>query len=471
MGRPSLGTLQNENRALRRETRTLRRENSTLRRENAALKNRVAKLQAALEAAQRQAKRQAAPFSKGAPKSNPKKPGRKPGRQYGKKAHRPPPAPEQINEFYEAPLPKACPRCGGIVEHDRTDAQYQVEIPCRPIYRQFNVEVGHCQQCGHRLQGRHPLQTSDALGAAASQLGPHAQAGAAFLNKYCGLSHGKIAKVFSQLFGIPLSRGGSTHVVLRAARRCQATYEEIKSCVRRSPWTVGDETGWKVGGQSAWLHVLVGPTATCYCIDSSRGAEVPAAVLGWDWAGVLVHDGLASYDRFRKARHQQCLRHVLRRSRQMVAAAQGGAVHFPRQVVTLLEDALSLRQMHRARRISSDKMAECALGLACQLDQLTCREKQNAANERLRKHLQNHIWHWFWFLLEPGLDATNWRAEQAVRLGVINRKVWGGNRNDMGADAQKTLMTVIATCLQNDRCPIEFIALVLCGSTPQLIPP
>jgi hypothetical protein len=32
------------------------------------------------------------------------------------------------------------------------------------------------------------------------------------------------------------------------------------------------------------------------------------------------------------------------------------------------------------------------------------------------------------FLYCPGLEATNWRAEQAIRPMVVERKVWGGNR-------------------------------------------
>jgi transposase len=40
------------------------------------------------------------------------------------------------------------------------------------------------------------LQTSDALGAAASQVGPDAQAAIGLLNKTFGLSHGKVAQVF-----------------------------------------------------------------------------------------------------------------------------------------------------------------------------------------------------------------------------------------------------------------------------------
>jgi hypothetical protein len=53
--------------------------------------------------------------------------------------------------------------------------QFQVEIARKPIHRQFNIHVGQCRQCHRRVQGRHPLQTPDALGAAA-QLGPEAHA-------------------------------------------------------------------------------------------------------------------------------------------------------------------------------------------------------------------------------------------------------------------------------------------------------
>ena len=55
----------------------------------------------------------------------------------------------------------------------RVASQYQEELPeARPLVRRFDIEVGHCAQCQRRVQGRHPLQTSDALGAAGVQLGP-----------------------------------------------------------------------------------------------------------------------------------------------------------------------------------------------------------------------------------------------------------------------------------------------------------
>jgi transposase len=187
-----------------------------LRRRVAELEAQVERLTRLFEKQQRAGKRQAAPFAKGQPTHQPKTPGRKPGTDYGTKAHRKPPAPEQIDEVHEAPLPEVCPDCGGALDETHVAQQYQVEIPRQPIHRQFNIHVGQCRQCRRRVQGRHPLQTSDALGAAAAQLGPDAQAAVVELNKQSGLSHGKVTRCVESLFGIPLSRGGSVHTVLRA---------------------------------------------------------------------------------------------------------------------------------------------------------------------------------------------------------------------------------------------------------------
>jgi transposase len=103
---------------------------------------------------------------------------------------------------------------------------------------------------------------ADALGAAASQLGPDAQAAVVELNKQGRLSHGKVVGCLGSLFGIDLSRGGSVHPVLRAASRCEPVYESIRRAVGQADWVVPDETGWRVGGHPAWLHTLVSSDAT-----------------------------------------------------------------------------------------------------------------------------------------------------------------------------------------------------------------
>ena len=233
--------LERQKAALQAETRRLEDENAAKDRRIEQLQAEVARLQAALAASERAGKRQAAPFSKGPPRAHPRRPGRKPGAAYGRKGHRR--RPPRIDERYRAKLPERCPHCHGRVRRQSVQQQFQVEIPCQPIYRQFTIPVGKCESCGARVQGRHPLQTSDALGAAAVQLGPHLQAAIAWLNKTAGMSHGKIVAALAQMFGIELTRGGSAQVVLRLGRRCQGTVDRIEAMVRRSPWVVGDETG------------------------------------------------------------------------------------------------------------------------------------------------------------------------------------------------------------------------------------
>ena len=444
--------------ALQRRLCDLQAENQRLRRQ--------------LDEATRAGKRQAAPFAKGQPSGQPRKPGRKPGKDYGTKAHRLPPTPGQINEVHEAPLPDRCPDCAGPIDETHIAQQFQVEIPRKPIHRQFNIHIGECRQCHRRVQGRHALQTSDALGAAAAQLGPDAQAAVVELNKQGGLSHGKVTRCLAGLFGISLSRGGSVHTVLRAASRCEPVYEAIRQTVGQSDWVVPDETGWRVGGRPAWLHALVGPEATAYVIDPTRGGAVAEAILGLDYGGAMVHDGWSPYDRFENARHQQCLNHLLRRADEMAAAAARGAVCFPRRVAVLLRAGLDLRDRHAAGEISRHGLAVARGRLENQLSDLIFPPKMNAANERLAQHLWEHRDDLFTFLRQPGLDASNWRAELAIRFGVILRKVWGGSRTWAGARAQSVLMSVWRTCWQQGRSALDHVSQLLCRRAALLaLPP
>jgi transposase len=443
---------------LQRRLRDLQAENERLRRQ--------------LDEATRAGKRQAAPLAKGQPTDQPKKPGRKPCKDYGPKARRQPPSPEQIDEVHEAHLPDACPDCGGPLDETHIAPQYQVEIPRKPIHRQLNIHIGQCRQCRRRVQGRHPLQTSDALGAAAAQLGPDAQTAVVELNKQGGLSHGKVTRCLESLFGIPLSRGGSLHTVLRAASRCEPVNERIRQSVGESEWMVPDETSWRVGGHPAWLHALVGPEATAYVIDPTRSGSVAEAILGLDYDGTMIHDGWSPYDRFENAGHKQCLNHLLNRCAEMAATATRGAVCFPRRAAELLRAGLDLRNRHVAGKISRHGWAVARGRLENQLADLIFPPKTNTANERLAQHLGGHRDDLFTFLRQPGLDASNGRAELAIRFGVILRKVWGGSRTWAGARAQSVLMSVWRTCWQQGRCALDVLSQLLRGMAVSLsLPP
>src|SRR3954454_14419628 len=443
------------------ELQQLRAEVERLRQENERLRRELEEARASLDQAQRQSKRQAAPFSKGSPKLQPKKPGRKSGTAHGRHGHRLPPSPAAVDEVLEAPLPDACPRCGGSVRETEVTTQYQTEIPRRPLVRQFNVHVGCCCGCGRRVQGRHPLQTSDALGAAASQIGPDAQAAVVALNKTFGLSHIKVARVFHALFGISLTRGASAQIVLRAADRLGPADQEVQEEIQSSSSLTPDETGWRVAGLPAWLHAWVAERATGSAIDRHRKADVLERVIGRDWSGTMVHDGFASYDRFQAALHQQCLGHVLRRLRDLEARATGGAVHYPRKLIALFTAAIHWHNRYKRGAVSADQLRRARPEFDQRLKDLVGPVREVPADETLSAHLRKHLDEWFTFLSHPEVEPTNWAGERAIRPAVVNRKVWGGNRTWVGAHAQEVLMSVLETCKRAGHPGLEFVSQTL----------
>ena len=247
-------------------------------------------------------------------------------------------------------LPERCPHCGGGVEPESCETQYQEEIVRRTIVRRFDIAVGHCCDCHRRVQGRHPLQTSDAVGVGNVQLGPEALTLAAILNKQMGLSLGHTRQVLSYGFGLEVSRGGLYRALARMADRAEPTYDGLVETARQAPVNGMDETGWKVGGRLQWLHVAVSAQVTVYAILPGRGYEQAIAILGAEYDGFLIHDGWAPYYRFQFAFHQSCLAHLLKRCREMAQIASPAALAFPRAVEDLLETSLELRDRYEQGR-------------------------------------------------------------------------------------------------------------------------
>ena len=275
---------------------------------------------------------------------------------------------------HEAHLPDACPHCRGRLVETGTAEQFPTEIPRAPLIRKFRVHVGRCGTCGKRTQGRHPLPTSDAPGAAATRLEPD--------------------------------------------------YHPILDEVRRSEQVAADETGWRVGGRSARPRAWVGDRATAYAIDSKHSAEVLGRVIGAGGSGVLSHDGFASYDRFEGAIRQQCVA----RARELLTAATRGAVRFPRQVLALFTEAIHWRNGTPRGVRTVDQLEGQREAFDDRLLDLVSRPRAVPEYAARARHLWNHFEPWFAFVFDPRIEPTNGRAEQAIRPAVVNRKVWGGNR-------------------------------------------
>jgi len=463
-----LGRTRRERDQARQEAERLQRESERLREENQRLEDELKRLRKELEAAQRAAKRQAAPFSRGQPKRDPKRPGRKSGAAYGRHHQRP--IPEHVDEEIQVAAPEQCPACGGPLRVERVESQYQEEIVRRTWVRRFQIPICRCERCDQRVQGRHPLQTSDALGAAAVQVGPEAVTLGVLMNKSLGLPHADAAAILKHGFGLTMSRGGICRAIQRAARKAQATWHALRDAARRSVLAHMDETGWKVEAQLRWLWAVVTEQVTFCEILPGRGFAEAAAILGAEYAGWLIHDGLQIYYKFLKAAHQSCVAHLIRRCRDMATVATPSAVRFPLAVKQLLEQGLALRDRYLEQKISLHGLWTATGRLEAKLDRLLERTYREPANRRLANHLRRERPYLFTFLYCPGLvDATNNLAERVMRLLVVIRKNWGGNRTENGARAQAVLTSILCTARQQDKDVFALLTDLLRSPQPKLL--
>lgn len=143
--------------------------------------------------------------------------------------------------------------------------------------------------------------------------------------------------------------------------------------------------------------------------------------------------------------------------------ASRAAVVFPRMVKALLKKGLALRDRRDEGLLSEHGLAVATGRIQAQMDLLLDGQFSYDPNRRLAKHLKRNRDLVFTYLRHPLLDATNYRAEQALRPAVVNRKVWGGNRTENGARAQGTLTSVIRTARQQGRMVLDFLSGVLRG--------
>ena len=205
------------------------------------------------------------------------------------------------------------------------------------------------------------------------------------------------------------------------------------------------------------------PQTTVYAICSGRGFNGAASVLGTDYAGVLVRDGWAAYRRF-GGLHQTCLNHLFQRCKQLRLAYPDS--RWAGDVQATLRAGLDLRDRCHAGEVSEHGMATARGRLTARLGRLVDAPPPLDDAERFAKHLATEFPAVFLFLSDPSLDATNWRAEQAIRPAVVIRKVCGGNRTRQGADTQQVLASVVRTARQRNLDLPALIAAMLHAPEP-----
>lgn len=463
-----LARLQHDNSQLQTDNDRLQRRQARLKADNRRLRQQLDEAQRQLDEARRQPHRQANPYRRRQRQTNPKPPGRPTGHPA---AQRPTPTPDQVDRVIHVPC-RHCPDCQTPLVDPHLVVQYQTDLPpVVPIITQFNIETGYCPCCQLYVQGRHPQQTSDGIGAAGNTLGPVVLTMAAELKHRLGVPYRKICDFLDTYCGLDIAPATLVRAEQRLAALAQPTYDLLIDALRRCDIVHADETGWRVSAVNAWLWVFSNQDLTIYTIRHSRGHEVPEDILGPDFDGVLIVDGLKSYEVLRYTKGQ-CNGHLLRRAKELQATAEPRDHDSLQTLITLIQEAIDLarRRQHLTPQGYARRVQEIDNGLAQWLEHVARRRQPSPELDRLASHVANHYDEWLLFLHEPQVPPTNNHAERMLRPAVISRKMGGCNKTLLGALVHSILGSLMVTCRQQGQKFLELARQLWRGREPQAIP-
>jgi transposase len=343
-----------------------------------------------------------------------------------------------------------------------------------PIVTQFNIETGTCPCCRQYWQGRHPDQTSDAIGATGNTLGPVVLTMAAEMKHRLGVSYRKICDFLQTYCQLKVCPAAFIRAEQRLAELAKPTYDLLLEALRQSHVVHADETGWRVGRLNAWLWVFSSKQATVYVIRTgvgARGHQVPQEILGADFDGYLVVDGLKTYDVLEVAKGR-CNGHLLRRCKKLRDVLPTKEQQHLEAVNTLLKEAIALaahRDEHEAAAFA-ERVQEIEDRLDAWLEANLRQRNISADLDRLDQHIREHRGEWLAFLHDPEVPPTNNHAEQMLRPAVITRKVGGCNKNLLGALVHSMLSSIMVTCHRRGKRFLDLARQLWQSSQPQAIP-
>ncbi len=293
----------------------LRREIAALRAENAALKQEVADLRRRLD---KDSSNSSKPPSSDGPAKKPRVAGslrgvsgRTSGGQTGHRSDtlRPVAKPDKI-ERHEATRCGHCQAGLTAAMATRVETRQVFEMPePRLEVTEHRASIYTCACCRGVTRAAFPADVT-----AHVQYGPRTRAAAIYLNAQHLIPEDRVGEIMHDLFG--------------AASLCPASIaawsahkaEDLAPVVAQiAAWIAGaavrhlDETGFRIGGRTRWLHTVSTVALTQYRVSEKRGA-MPATLRG----GVIVHDHFKPYFTLPGVEHALCNAHHLRELKALI---------------------------------------------------------------------------------------------------------------------------------------------------------
>jgi len=296
-----------------------------------------------------------------------------------------------------------------------------------------------CSECGSQTVSRHPDCPPG------GRLGKNVLVQATLMKFQERLPHRKVCEALERTYGLQVTPATVLDVTRRVGGWLQPEYMRILRRIRFAEVVYVDETGARVDGVRYWIWVFTTRSDTLIVIRKGRGKRVLGEILGDDFRGVIVCDGWRSYPNF-TGRIQRCWARLLREARYLAehvdeARPLSEALHE-------LYRRLNVASMDRPPPGEAARLAEEARAL---MEAWAGRPYEAGELRRFAAKMLNGLGHWFTFLTVPGVEATNNRAERALRELVVQRKIMGCFRNGKGTLICETVMTVLSTWKQQGR--------------------
>lgn len=346
-----------------------------------------------------------------------------------------------------------CPHCHSPLEEPiKIETRTIEEIPePQPItVTEFRVAHYDCPSCEEHVIARHPECPTE------GRFGPRALAHITHLKYDDRLPHRKVCRTLKREFGLEVTLATVLDVTRRVSRALKGEYEGIKKRIRESEVVYIDETSIRVNGDKYWIWGFTTETDTLVVIRHSRGKNVLKEVLGKNFKGIIVCDGLKSYSNF-TMNIQRCWAHILREARFVAEKEQEaeGLCKGLHRLYDRLVDAM-------AKGPPPDERARLHRNALAALRYWLGKEYTAKRVVKFVAKVKTAMKYLLTFVLNPGVEPANNRAERALREHVVIRKIIGTLRNEKGTGIHETVMSCLVTWRQQGLNPYDEIVRQVC---------
>lgn len=243
-------------------------------------------------------------------------------------------------------------------------------------------------------------------------------------------------------YGLKIEQGSIVKILHNLKKKFGPKYEELIDEIRKNKIKHADETGWRIGGQSAWCWMFSSPKSIVYTIEETRGKGVPQKILGTSPPGVLIRDDYASYKKL-DLPQQSCWAHLIRNSREK-AEKENSSKEMKRLDKTLKKMYTCLAELV-GRDLTPFQRDDFYQIYKKKIEKIIHSKYLSEDTKSIQTRIINQNTNLITALLYPNVPLTNNEAERNIRKMVVTRKISGGSRSDEGAATHAVNMSIIQT--------------------------